>query len=163
MHHRRSTVSFVAVLVLAITIGALLMRRSPVAGAAEEQRFQPFQFYAERDVITYGDARIDLEVPRNRVAVLEWISFHARNVQCTLRGVMLQTTLKEQNALHTVVGVTDLGPSGPGRSFGLSRKIRAYSGPGTTVSVLIFFEPTPTGLCAGDGLDLTVAGHYERP
>ena len=163
MHHRRSAVSFVAFLVLAITISAVLVSRSLVAGAAEEQRFQPFQFYAEHDVITYGNASIDLEVPRNRVAVIEWISFRAQNVQCELGGVILRTTLKEQGALHTVVGVTDLGPSGVGRSFGLSEKIRAYSGPGTTVSILIFPQSTPTGSCAGDGLDVTVTGHYERP
>src|SRR5262245_51335701 len=124
MHHRRSTVSLVAFLVLAITISALLVNRSPIAGAAEE-RFQPFQFYAELDVITYGNASIDLQIPRNRVAVIEWISFHAQNVQCKLVGVILRTTLKELGATHTVVGVSDLGPSGVGRSFGLSQKIRA--------------------------------------
>jgi hypothetical protein len=163
MDHRRSFVSPVALLLVAITIGALLVSRSPTA-IADEQRFQPFQFYAEKDVISdYGDARIDFTVSRNRVAVIEAISFHARNVQCTLGGAFLQTTLKEQNAIHTVVGVTDLGPSPSqvGRTFGLSQKIRAYSGPGTTVSILLF--PVSIGSCPGDGLDLTVTGHYERP
>jgi hypothetical protein len=79
--------------------------------------------YLEADRIDYANPpRIEMIVPQNRVAVIEWVSFRATNVQCKLAGVFLQTTLKELNALHTVVGVTDMGPSQVGRAFAYRKR-----------------------------------------
>jgi hypothetical protein len=163
MHSRLFGVWRVAFLVFAIMF-CDLVSGIPAMYAAEDQRVQPFQWYLEADVIDYANPpRIEMIVPQNRVAVIEWVSFRASNVQCKLAGVLLQTTLKDLNALHHVVGVTDMGPSQVGRVFGLSQKIRAYSGAGTTVILTIIAESTPNPSCPGDGLDFTVTGHYAKP
>jgi hypothetical protein len=162
MYHQFSALSRVAFLVFAVMIWAPAID-IPVADAAQDQRLQPFHWYEEHDVINHTARLFERNIPRGRVAVIEWITFRASNVQCKLVGVLVQTTLKGAHALHTVVGVTDMGPSGEGRAFGLSEQVRAYAGPGTTVAFGIIPEQTPDGSCPGDGLDLTVTGHYERP
>ena len=160
MHDRRF--ASVVLLVSVIAVAAVLARSGVTAAAADDHRFEPFQFYSELDVVDYGTLQIDMVVPRNRVAVIEWVSFHAQSVQCKLAGVLLRTTLKDRGAIHTVVGALDVGPAGVGRSFGLSQKIKAFAGPATTVNISVIPETT-TGSCSGDGLDLTLTGHYERP
>jgi len=152
----------VVVLVIAIAVAPLFVRGGVTAAAPGDHRFEPFQFYRELDVVDYGALQIDMVVPPNRLAVIEWVSFHAQSGQCTLAGVLLRPTLQDKGSIHTVVGAMDLGPSGAGRSFGLSQKIKVYSGPGTTVNMFVLPAGAP-GSCPGDGLDLTVTGHYERP
>ena len=159
MHDRRF--AYAAVLVIVSAVAALLVKGGVTAAAADDRRSEPFQFYSEIEVIDYYTHQINMVVPRNRLAVIEWVSFRATSFQCKLTGLALLTSLKDKGALHTVAGAIDVGPTGVGRQYGLSQEIKAFAGPGTTVTIS-FLPDSTTGSCAGDGVALTVTGHYER-
>jgi hypothetical protein len=157
----RGLVVAAAVLLATFEVGASVTIAAPgvadTAGAADL-----FQWYGEFDSIDYaGNApSISRTVPHGRVAVIDFVTFNASEAGCPLSAVTIRTTFRGLGSLHTIVGVVDLGPAQVGRSYGLSQPARVYAGSGQTVTAWV--RPTPTSdlKCSGEGLDLTLSGHF---